>query len=157
MMANVFTAEKRAVFLERLTECGNVTQAARDAGISRVTVYEWRAAHEDFAADWDNALKLGLEGLEDEARRRAFYGVEKPVYQGGQKVGVIQEFSDTLAIFLLKGGMPEKYRERVSTEISGKGGGPIEHAYAQFVSVSSEALEEVERFLSDQTDDDASE
>jgi hypothetical protein len=62
--------------------------------------------------------------LEQEARRRAHDGVRKPVYQGGKRVGYIQEYSDTLLIFLLKGLRPEKYRERF--EHSGAGGGPLQ-------------------------------
>jgi hypothetical protein len=29
-------------------------------------------------------------------------------------------------MFLLKGGAPDKYRERVSQEVSGPGGGPVQ-------------------------------
>jgi hypothetical protein len=50
--------------------------------------------------------------LEDEAVRRAYEGVEKPVCQMGKEVGVIREYSDTMLIFLLKGLRPAKYRER---------------------------------------------
>jgi hypothetical protein len=37
-------------------------------------------------------------------------------------VGFIQEYSDTLLIFLLKGLRPEKYRERFEHSGPGKGG-----------------------------------
>jgi hypothetical protein len=70
--------------------------------------------------------------LETEARRRAVEGVTKPVFgslgqgMGSGEIGRVQEYSDTLLIFLMKGAMPEKYRERSSTEISGPGGKPLE-------------------------------
>ena len=80
----------------------------------------------DFAKDWKSAL-AGRNMLEDEAIRRAKDGVrEKPVYQGGKLVGHVQEYSDTLLIFLLKGARPEKYRDRVQQELSGPGGQTIQ-------------------------------
>jgi hypothetical protein len=157
MVTEDVTVPARAVFLAALAECGNVTKACAKAEITRMMAYRWRARDEEFAAEWDEAAKVGLEGLEDEARRRAYEGYERPVYQGGSMVGTVKEYSDTLMTLLLKGGMPDKYRERVSTEITGKGGGPIEHAYNRFTAVPTEALEEVERFLAEQTDDDAAE
>ena len=69
---------------------------------------------------------MGADMLEDEAVRRAKDGVERPVYQGGKLVGHVQEYSDTLLIFLLKGARPEKYRDRVQRELSGPGGQTIQ-------------------------------
>jgi hypothetical protein len=61
------TPEIRAKFLGLLREIGNVTQAAFGAGIGRVSVYDWRRDDPGFARDWDEAVRLGGEGLEDEA------------------------------------------------------------------------------------------
>jgi hypothetical protein len=97
-------------FLAGLEEYGNVSRAADAAGIWRSTAYDEREKSPRFAADWDRALDLGTSALEDEARRRAFEGVEKPIYQGGSLVGQVQEYSDTLLIFLLKAHRP-KYRD----------------------------------------------
>ena len=120
-MANrtIRTPEKGEKFLKtlRLTG-GNVSRACKAEGIGRRTAYEWRASDEAFARAWDEAVEAGLDELEQEAYRRAFKGTKKPVYQKGELVGHIQEYSDTLTIFLLKGGRPEKFRERV--EHSGK-------------------------------------
>lgn len=85
----------RERFLVLLSEYGNVTIAAQGAGINRLTAYRHRHADPQFARQWEGALELGTDGLEDEARRRAANG------------------SDVLLIFLLKGLRPEKYRERV--------------------------------------------
>lgn len=79
-----------------------------------------------FADGWESALDEGMDWLELEARRRAVEGTLKPVYQGGKKVGTVREYSDILLIFLLKGGKPDKYRERRSIEHSGKAGQPVE-------------------------------
>lgn len=68
-----------------------------------------------------------MDLCEGELHRRAFKGVLKPVYQGGARVGSIREYSDTLAIFLMKAHRPEKYRDTVRNEHTGKGGGPIDY------------------------------
>lgn len=110
-------------FLEALADYGNVSAACRLAKVSRDTAYRHRNTDVDFATAWEAAAALGVESLEDEARRRAYKGVRKPVYQKGELVGYVQEYSDTLMIFLLKAHKPEKYRER--HEFSGPNGGPI--------------------------------
>ena len=122
---------KKERFLRALAQKGTVTAAAKAAAISRQHVYKWRESDPVFAKAWDEALDEAVDHMEAEARRRAVDGVLKPVYQGGQRVGTIREYSDTLLIFLLKGAKPEKYRERSSHELTGKDGGPIEVADAR--------------------------
>lgn len=116
----------KPAFIERLRECANVSRAAKGAGVNRRTVYRERSVSESFRVEWDDALEEALDYLEEEARRRAYEGTLKPVYQQGVQVGEIREYSDTLTIFLLKGGRAEKYAERVKQEHTGKGGGPIQ-------------------------------
>ncbi len=106
------TPEKGAAFLAALTEGLSITAACEAAGIARRTVYNWRDADPDFAAAWDEAIDAGTDRLEDEARRRALEGSDKPVFYKGGEVGAIREYSDTLMIFLLKARRPEKFRER---------------------------------------------
>lgn len=114
------TPKKRAAFLDALARCGNVTQAAAAIGMSRPSLYDHRAKDGDFRAQWDAAHELGADALEDEARRRAFEGVEEPLTCAkglilddyGQPV-TVRKYSDTLLIFLLKGAKPERYRENI--------------------------------------------
>jgi hypothetical protein len=113
------TPEKLTAFCAALAETCQVGKACAAVGISRVTAYKWRRDLPDFAAAWDDAMKVGVTALEDEAHRRAFEGVEEPVYQGGNKCGTITKYSDTLAIFLLKSHAPEKYRDNSKVELSG--------------------------------------
>jgi hypothetical protein len=120
------TPEKRLAFLQALAQTCNITRACEISGMGCASVYEWRNDDRDFAMDWKNALEVGADTLEDEAVRRAKDGVEKPVYQGGKLVGHIQEYSDTLLIFLLKGARPEKYRDRIQQELSGPSGQTIQ-------------------------------
>lgn len=88
-----------------------MTASVQTIGISRQTAYDWRAADPKFAEAWEVAVELGTDSLEDEAIRRARVGTDKPVYQGGELVGHVREFSDTLMIFMLKARRPGKYRE----------------------------------------------
>jgi len=72
----------------------------------------WRADDPSFAAEWDAALELGLDSLEDELMRRAKDGTLRPVFQGGELVGHIREYSDTLGIFMLKSRRRHVYGDR---------------------------------------------
>lgn len=120
------TEEKRAkhnwedAFLDALAKTGNISKSAKAARISRKRVYELRDAAPDFAEAWNEALETAVDTLEAEAWRRAARGVRKPAgwYQGVPG-GYIQEYSDTLLMFLLKGNRPEKYRDNL--DITSKG------------------------------------
>ncbi|GGG97530.1 terminase [Pedobacter zeae] len=119
--------QKQADFLENVALYGNITEAARKSKLDRKTMYRWRSEEPGFAKAWDEAAEIGIEAIEDEARRRAFKGTLKPIYQGGVKVGTVREYSDTLLIFLLKGAKGAKYKERV--QHSGDADNPIEHKH----------------------------
>lgn len=142
-----FTPKKRPRwakgFLAALAQSGIVGTAAGAANIDRRTAYYLRENDADFAADWDQALEDSADLLEQEARRRAEQGVQRLKFHNGQPIMVPalderglpmqaadgqpimvpyieHEYSDTLAIFLLKGIRPEKYRERADVRHSGK-------------------------------------
>lgn len=150
------TPEKLTAFCAALAETCNVGKACAAVGVSRYTAYKWRKDMPEFADAWDEAMKAGVLGLEDEAHRRAFEGVEKPLTHQGRftylyaeakdedgepiidertgmvkmvpvldeagqhKVAAVREYSDTLAIFLLKAHAPEKYRENSKVELNGR-------------------------------------
>lgn len=114
------TAKKRDEFLGYLSEGHTVSRAAALIGVRRQTVYEHRANDPDFKEAWEVAWVAGGEAMEEEALRRAVQGVEKPIYQGGNLAGYVQEYSDTLLIFLLKGRLPDKYKDRVTQEQAGE-------------------------------------
>lgn len=116
-------AKKRA-FLEAFATTGIIGAAAEAAGIHRSTHYDWLDTDPDYATEFHHAELAAAEALETEARRRAVDGVDEPVFYEGQVVGTKRRYSDTLLIFMMKGAMPHKYRERF--EHSGPDGGPIE-------------------------------
>lgn len=115
------TPERKAAFCAALAEAGgNVTRACQAIDIDRTTAYLWRDGDSEFAKGWERAKAIGADALEDEATRRAYEGTKKPVFYLGGECGTIREYSDTLAIFLLKGAKPEKYRERSDVNVTGK-------------------------------------
>jgi hypothetical protein len=85
----------RKAFLKALADGGIVRAACEEAGIDPKTAYNNRKSDPAFAQEWQDALDLAADSLESEIRRRAFAG------------------SDLLAIFLMKGLRPEKFREKV--------------------------------------------
>jgi hypothetical protein len=130
-------------FLAALRESGNVRLSCEAVKIERKTAYNLRDADEDFAQAWQDALEESADLLEQEARRRAYEGVQRLKFDRGKLVTiplldtegkvvlgsdgeplttpyVEHEYSDTLLIFLLKGIRPEVYRERTDVRHSGK-------------------------------------
>src|SRR5262245_41897979 len=121
-----FTQRRKSLFLRNYAETGNISLAARAAGIERRSIYVWQERDGRFAAAMRQAEIEAVEALEAEARRRAFEGVthERPIYYKGEQVGseLITTHSDLLMIFLLKAARPEKYRDRYDIT---SGGAPI--------------------------------
>jgi hypothetical protein len=99
-MRTIRTPQNRERFLEAVRNTGNVTQACDAIGLTRSAVYTWRDEDPSFADAWEAAHALGIEAMEDEARRRAFAG------------------SDLLMIFMLKGAKPDKYRDRSTVDLN---------------------------------------
>jgi hypothetical protein len=96
---------KKRAFLIAFAGVGVIKQAAEAAGISRQSHFDWMGKDAIYAAAFARAGDAATDSLEAEARRRAFEG------------------SDTLLIFMLKGALPGKYRERY--EHTGKDGADL--------------------------------
>lgn len=107
------TRKKKDTFLKHLRTTANVTTAAKAAGVARITMYKHRKLDEKFGDQWEDAIQQAVDELEEECRRRALKGVKKPVFYQGEVCGSVKEYSDNLAMFLLKGHRPRVYRERV--------------------------------------------
>ncbi len=126
------TAKKKRqeAFLAEYRQCATVTHSAKLALISRQRHYKWLEKDSAYAEAFEEAKTAATDALVKEARRRAIQGIEEPViYQGKLSTSsdgkplVIRKYSDTLLIFLMKGAMPETYRER--HEVTGGGGAPL--------------------------------
>lgn len=114
-----------------MAEYGNITTAARIAGVDRRTVYKWQEHDDVFTAEFRDAETKATETLEAEARRRAVEGVDKQRRVYDNRGNLIDEYtettySDTLLIFLLKARAPEKYRDRHDIT---SGGQPLQAAH----------------------------
>lgn len=126
-----------------------VKHAAESIHVPRQQMYVYRTADATLAAAWDAALDEGTEALEQEAKRRAVDGTDKPVYQQGMVVGHIREYSDTLLIFLLKARKPLTYRERVDVQHSGT----VKHEHYDLTKLSDPELVQLEQVLASATAD----
>ena len=102
---------------------GNVSRASESLNLARTTVYTWCQTHDGFRERMADAIDKGVDVLEDEARRRAFDGVDEPVFYQGDECGVIRRYSDMLMGLLLRGHR-SRYRQS-SHEITGKDGAPL--------------------------------
>ena len=129
----------KAAFLAELARTYSIRHAAQAAEIHRATAYRWRHEDADFARDWDAALDGCKDQLEQSLYQRAVEGVEEPVFYKGKQCGSVRRYSDTAAIFLLKGARPEKYRENARVEMSGPDGAPIETNAKAQVEVTGDA------------------
>jgi len=103
-----------------LRKMPNISKACRAAGVARQTAYRHRDEYPEFASMWEDALQEGLDGWEEEMARRAYEGMERPLMYQGDMVGTVNEYSDTLAIFLMKAHRPDKYRERSEIKQDGE-------------------------------------
>lgn len=111
LRARIAPAQRKR-FLEHLAKGWTVHASCDAAGIVRQSLYKVRGRDEAFADEWDNAIEAGVQALEQEAIRRGAFGVERPVYQGGELVGHVTEYSDNLLTFMLRAKRPHLYRER---------------------------------------------
>jgi len=119
------------VFIEMLRRAPNVRLACEAAAIGRRTAYTHRERYRAFKQAWDTAIEDSVDLLEAAAFQRATQGTEEPVFMRDAdnkpiQVGTIRRYSDRMAEILLKRFRPEKYRERVDSQVSGPGGKPIE-------------------------------
>jgi len=108
------TPVTREKFLQKLKETANVSLSADLVGISRVRAYQVRKKDKAFAEAWDEAIEIGIDNLEHEARRRAMHGTSKPVFYKGEVCGHIQEYSDKLMEVLLAAHRPGKYNRSLT-------------------------------------------
>ena len=118
-MSDPVTSEKYNEFLSMLAEVGNATKCCDALGMSRFPVYNRRLKSKKFREKWELAKKMAVAKLEDEAWRRAFEGVTRPVFYKGEQLknadGTLyfeRTYSDTLLMHRLNAERPDKYQYR---------------------------------------------
>ena len=101
-------------FLNYYIELGTISRAAKKAGITRQTHYDWLKNDKKgkYLAAFELADKMAADLLEEEAHRRAVEGDLQVVYYKGEEVGRRRVYSDQLLTLLIKGKKPQ-YRENV--------------------------------------------
>ena len=131
------------VFLDKLRETGNVMRSCEVAGVGRTTAYTHREKTETFSKLWDDALADAVDFMDEEARRRAMYGVDEPIYHLGVCVDTIKKYSDTLLIYLLKVHGGPKYKDTLVNRHTGKDDdSPIEVAFTDLVKQAAQQRRE---------------
>src|SRR6266516_3877685 len=131
-MSKTQMTRRRRAFLDHFARYGNISAAARQAGIERKTVYRWQEHDDAFAAAFRDAELQAVDVLAEEAWRRAHDGVEstRTMYWRGEVVGVEQEikYSDRLLEFLLKGQPPTASAEGSRLQHAGANGEQLDLA-----------------------------
>lgn len=127
-------AEKLLTIFKYLVTGSSYGVAAAAAGVLPSTLKSWRDRWPTINAACEELFALGTEGMVAEANRRAFQGVLSPITHQGIITGARREFSDTLAMFLLK-QRDASFRETTRTELTGKDGGPLEYTKIERVVV----------------------
>jgi hypothetical protein len=108
------SAKLKQLFLKSYSGFGVIGHACKACGIPRSTFQTWLRHDPEFKAAVAVAEEDAIDSLESVALNRAYEG------------------SDVLAIFLLKGARPNKYRDRWQGELTGQGAGPLVIEIRQF-------------------------
>ena len=118
------------IFLKCYEETGSITKAAEAAQIDRAMHYRRLKKDPKYKAAFEASHEIAVEGLEEEAHRRAVLGIEEPVFWQGMlckhkdsKTGrivttTVRKYSDSLLQFLLRGAKPQRYRERFQADVT---------------------------------------
>jgi hypothetical protein len=98
-----WTPERIAIFLNTLAEWGNVSDAAREAGVTRQAAYAFRntAKGRAFQLGWRAALLLARRRLADDLMSRAVNGQVDQIYRDGELWRERRRYDNRLGLALL--------------------------------------------------------
>lgn len=102
-----WTMERRARFLEALSESCNVAEACRAAGLNKRNAYALRRRDPAFAAEWAEALEQGYAELEMMLLHQAIFGstttetIDDGAETGRARVKTVHSYPHTTALRLL--------------------------------------------------------
>jgi hypothetical protein len=130
---------KARAFLAAYRVLGCVTLAAAAVPIDKSIHYRW-LKNPRYARDFAEAQREFADVLEACAIGRAKDGVLEPIFYQGEPCGAIRKFSDGLMVHLLKRFNPESYGQKITAELSGPGGGPVEVRSADLAALSNDEL-----------------
>lgn len=154
----LLTVKARA-FLAAYRTCGVLTQAAAHAGIGLRSHYYWLEKSEPYKREFRLAAIEAADNVEAEVRRRAMFGTRRykftPAGQPILKPGVSADdpdpwyyeldYSDRLLEILMRAKRPDEFGHKVSSEISGPNGGPLEvsHSLRQIALLNEEICDTI--------------
>lgn len=118
-----FTLERQKDFILTLAETGNVSQAAKAAGISRRAAYDAKKASDRFKQLWEEAEQISYDRLVEEARNWATEGkvtYRKYDEETGEVVEERIDYSESILIRLLEARRPEEFNSDDGNELSGE-------------------------------------
>lgn len=118
------TQQRMKAMIACYAETCNLVQAAKKAGISRDTHYDWLKKAPRYAAVFAETKRSAVDYLKSVAVERATVGWLEPVHYQGSICGHVRRFDGGLLQFLLRGMAPEEFGAR--TEVTGPMGKPIE-------------------------------
>lgn len=125
--AEPLTKELKAMFIRVLAQKGgNVTATCRDLMVSIASAKRAKDEDPEFSIGWYEAIEIGNIMLEDEARRRAMDGIDKPIYFKGRRIDTIREYSDALLKFILSKRKKDIFGDKLTLEGGEK---PIVHEH----------------------------
>jgi hypothetical protein len=99
-------------FIGAYTECCSISRACELTHIPRGTHYFWLATDPNYRDAWFDCKPMVAERLEDEAVRRGFEGVRRPVTIAGEREEIM-EYDSGLLKMLLMAHAPERFKQRV--------------------------------------------
>ena len=112
-----FDADMRHRFLQYYALTGQLVKSSREIGISPTTVRTLRKNDPAFDEAMQEAADEFRESIEREVLRRAVFGVDEPVFQGGEEVGTKRVYSDALLMMAMKKFDPS-YKETHQVDVN---------------------------------------
>lgn len=137
-------------FLAQYQQHGLKATAAKAVGTTTKAVDKLALDCIEFESALLEAEELAADVIEREAYRRAVEGVEKGVYYKGIHMDTEVVYSDTLMVKMLEAKRRRQFGNK--TEITGKGGGPLQIVWRTFGGAAAEG--QTHRDLGDITIDD---
>ena len=114
---DVATWNRQERFLEAFSSLGGIYKSAAVGECSARSVELWVISDAfAFQKRFQVAQDRYLEKCVAEIDRRAFDGIDKPIYYKGERVDTIREYSDNLAMFRVKFLNPEYRDNHAQTE-----------------------------------------
>lgn len=106
-----WTIERQRRFIIVLADCGQVTRACAEVGMSVRSAYRLRRhpLGRHFHAAWKKAMRIAVDRLVDLAYERAIEGTPQQMWKNGELVGETRRPSDHLLMFLLRRVDPQHF------------------------------------------------